>query len=481
MTGRVNRRSYVKYAASGIVAAAVVGVGYYYFAYRPRPTVTPTATPTPTPTTTTSTLNPVVKYALDRGIDPEVANRLDVLSELNENNKTLVDYLYSTGELVPPEEVRSLQIEVLDGSKGFNGILTDEDVSDEEANALRYLSSFPKNVQIAYIDFGVNDTVSSYLSSLYASSSDFARWATERRLCIKDHEITDLEESYLHEHERYGKELFDTYILDSSAVCQELSDEMKKLPDLKEPAKENIHAIEGIICSYKYLDHKTAFERMIDEGIKDKRKYCTPLQALTWILYDGYDEKILEECIGSIEKESLEPLSRLLNHAWLKTSTSKQYTSERWKNFDEVVDRLNSPDLISVYMWNNIRYEDDPENINQSALTTFNKKAGDCEDHAMFGLYCLIENGYAYDNFSSYSNNAACGLDVQWGKIGSPNALGHAVCLYKTNSLFYYLDNRGVKRGPYKSVDDVVNSINSNWRRYAFFNTNFKITKEVRR
>jgi len=64
-------------------------------------------------------------------------------------------------------------------------------------------------------------------------------------------------------------------------------------------------------------------------------------------------------------------------------------------------------------------------------------KAGDCEDHAMFALYSLIKNGYYYDNFKSYNTNAACILGVQWGKISESVALGHAVCLYKLDNLFY--------------------------------------------
>jgi len=80
---------------------------------------------------------------LDKGIGAEVANRLDVLGELNENNKTLVDYLYgvSQTEVVSPEVLRyapetyrpdvvkSLQIKTVDE------IIKENQVSNQAAKS----------------------------------------------------------------------------------------------------------------------------------------------------------------------------------------------------------------------------------------------------------------------------------------------------------------------------------------------------------
>jgi len=81
-------------------------------------------------------------------------------------------------------------------------------------------------------------------------------------------------------------------------------------------------------------------------------------------------------------------------------------------------------------MRDNITFEYDPpgENIMQDAQTTFNRKAGDCEDHAMFGLYCLIKNGFHFDNFKKYSTNAAAGLNVQW-ESSDPRGGMLSVCI----------------------------------------------------
>jgi hypothetical protein len=107
----------------------------------------------------------------------------------------------------------------------------------------------------------------------------------------------------------------------------------------------------------------------------------------------------------------------------------------------------------------------------------------------MFGLYCLIKNGYNYDNFDQYSTSAAAGLDVQWGPpdpvCEGKYTYGHAVCLFKENNRFYYLDSEGVIRGAFNTIEDAVNDVvnrrNVYWKRYTFFDTNFRLTYEVKR
>lgn len=104
-----------------------------------------------------------------------------------------------------------------------------------------------------------------------------------------------------------------------------------------------------------------------------------------------------------------------------------------WSDFERVTLRPNSPELVSAYMSEQISFVlDDWRNINQTAQETFKSKAGDCEDHAMFQAYILNRNGYW-----------AYGLDVQWGAKSKYEALGHAVCLYEDDGLFYILDNQG--------------------------------------
>ena len=235
----------------------------------------------------------------------------------------------------------------------------------------------------------------------------------------------------------------DDAVVELSTALPELLDELGRLPDLKEIDDRDLEAIEDIAELALNPKYGEAFESMLDEGIKGKRKYCTPLEALLWV---GYDREL--EGYYALRPYSLR---RLIGDAWKHTTTSDEYNSERWQDFDEVVGRLNSPDLVSTYMQDNIEYQAEApgQNINQRATTTFAKKAGDCEDHAMFATYMLRKNGYQHDDFGRHATDAVCIFDVQWGQIGEPVALGHAVCLYKLDGLFFYLDNSGYKRGSF--------------------------------
>jgi len=100
-----------------------------------------------------------------------------------------------------------------------------------------------------------------------------------------------------------------------SATYPELYEELFKLPDLQEIDDKDREAIEDI--AYLALDpkYRPAFEAMLGEGIKEKRKYCTPLEALLWIAYDN-------------EFDGYNPmrdysLAKLMGDAWKNTTTSK--------------------------------------------------------------------------------------------------------------------------------------------------------------
>lgn len=101
---------------------------------------------------------------------------------------------------------------------------------------------------------------------------------------------------------------------------------------------------------YEELFKLPAFELILNEGLKEKRKYCTPLEALLWIAYD----RKLSECNPLISDTFT--VSSLIKDAWTNTSESGNFSSKRWKDFDEVTDRLNSPQLIAIYTKFNLLY-----------------------------------------------------------------------------------------------------------------------------
>ena len=120
--------------------------------------------------------DPVFKYAIDKGIPIDIAKKLIPLDEdgrMDENEKSLVDYLYNLPLL-------ELQAKVVDT------ILADGKVSSDEAKALSYLSTYSGETNKDYINLGLDEDVIKYL--LFTSSlkdQDFAKYAIENKLCIQ--------------------------------------------------------------------------------------------------------------------------------------------------------------------------------------------------------------------------------------------------------------------------------------------------------
>jgi hypothetical protein len=230
----------------------------------------------------------------------------------------------------------------------------------------------------------------------------------------------------------------------------ELYQELLKLPEMTEINEKNNEAIGQIAYLALQPEYKATFESMLNEGIKDKRKYCTPLQALLWIAYDRDISKDNPIKYGS--------LTLLINDAWKNTTTSKYFSSERWQDFAEVVDRLNSPDLAAIYMQYNYTYSytiGEPEGV-KSAEQVFKAKSGACYDHAVLAGYCLKKNGY------DTAQGMAINFDHAVQGYKGYSFIGHIVCLYQDpkDSLYYVVDNAGgsMVHGPYQSIDDAAKS-----------------------
>ncbi len=229
--------------------------------------------------------------------------------------------------------------------------------------------------------------------------------------------------------------------------------ELAKLPDLAVIDEKDDEAVEKILKLASDPQYKKSFESMLNEGIPDKRKFCTPLQATMWLAYDRDLENY-----SSLKYYSLEGLIRA---AWTNTTTSRNYKSDRWQEYYEVVDRLNSGNLVSMYIKDNILYVPDMVlygvfNYWAPARQLFEKKKGDCEDVTAFGVFCLKKNGIQ-----------SAWLDIEAPEFQSFG--GHMVIVYIKNG-FYSIDTSlltmGQKKGPFNTVDDVVKSISpsyTNW------------------
>ncbi len=256
----------------------------------------------------------------------------------------------------------------------------------------------------------------------------------------------------------------------------ELFQELQLLPELEEIDTEDNKAIEDIAYLALNPEYRSAFESMLAAGIEGQRKYCTPLQALLWIAYDREFNEYDPLVNYSLEK--------LIDEAWKDTTISQNFTSDRWSDFDEVADRLNSPRLISVYMDDNFSYIADLE-IFQEAERSFEIKGGACSDRGMFGLELLMRSGYAYNDFEVHENNAAAILVAFEGsstfdRTVREQSWGHVVTLYVEDGLFYTIDMRLI-RGPFDAIEDVASATYENWEAYEIRDINANVTEKVER
>lgn len=222
-----------------------------------------------------------------------------------------------------------------------------------------------------------------------------------------------------------------------NTLYPELYQELLRLPELNQMGDKENKAIEKIGRLALDSKYKAAFESILNEGIKEKRKYCTPLQALLWI---AYDRKI--DADNLLQSYSL---SRLMNDAWRNTTTSKNYTSVRWADFSEVVDRLNSPSLVNLWVFDNLKFDMGRLKNVGDPTTTFRLKVGVCRHYAMFATECLLRGGYQVKD-----------LTVTWG--GNE---GHTVSVMdKDNKLWIVMDSTMTTiQGPYDTYDEIANSL----------------------
>jgi len=166
-----------------------------------------------------------------------------------------------------------------------------------------------------------------------------------------------------------------------------LVQELGKLPELQDGISSeeasNIEQLNGF-----YFQNQVAFDKIFYEmcqvGLSEYRKYCSPLQALYWLVEDGK----IDALHAQTDDYSLENL--------LYVSWDFDSDIERWSDFKMVVDRLNAPDLLHYYINNNIYYKKNRTN-SHTPKHTFLYHWGDCDDLAVFGEYILRKGGYKAD------------------------------------------------------------------------------------
>jgi len=269
-----------------------------------------------------------------------------------------------------------------------------------------------------------------------------------------------------------------------------LAMEIRKLPEildgLNNDERKALQRLSEIYAA-QTSDFESAFAEMYKIGLPEHRKYCSPLQALLWIAMESsfskeknpikpyalsnlldeawkFDPKLSPQMIQEIvptirdpeiRKDFEKDITNKYKHLDYRLRTRIEYFPELfpdwvpqklkelksdspWSDYNEVLARLNSPELVDFYVKKQINYSYAREipgydSNRGDPYYVFKYKEGDCLYTSAFIVEALRRNGYS-----------------AWIEKRSPARLVdsfHAVCAFEIQGKKYIIDDGGIKAG----------------------------------
>jgi hypothetical protein len=310
---------------------------------------------------------------------------------------------------------------------------------------------------------------------------------TKPNRSIVDPDYTPPKESETNENFSTAKEILTEISLKNDLLASELG----KLPELQDGISTREKKVLEIIFDLYQDDPKTfdhAFAKMYRIGLPEIRQYCSPLQALFWLAEDGElnkehnplveyslkklldrawrfnvisgfdmaDEQLLSIIKGiRVEQKRNEYLRDMPTEEknkiqeWLVWDYEKfphiftrkarkmienSLTGHRWADFNIVINRLNSPELIDYYERKRFRYHYETGHGGdfQEVKYVFKHNKGHCLQISAFTEYCLKRAGYRARIFIIVHPNS---------RYSSPLGNYHRVCLFEVDGRKYVMDN----------------------------------------
>jgi len=243
-------------------------------------------------------------------------------------------------------------------------------------------------------------------------------------------EISVMEYNFTKSPSEFSQQFGAVLLQQMYGLSPNVATEFAKIPELNDGVSPSeARAMSSILGLLKNKENHTALNDLALDGANDY-KFSAPLQALLW----GYVD-------GRFDKNS-NPLSDYTTSLKLTKKLWGDMSGPRWNDFEQVISRLNTPELVDHYQKRKFIYSGDGGRGEraQDPRTTFRKKGGDCEDYAIFASHALEKAGYE-----------TAVLDAYWAPIG------HAVATFRKEGKLYILDNApfygkpsGI-RGPFES------------------------------
>jgi len=163
---------------------------------------------------------------------------------------------------------------------------TPETPNPEIVPATDYLKSVSDDLYEMYAKSGLDENVAEYVLFVSSLPEDFGDYALQSKLCIQDHELTDLEKQFLEEPDTYLQQMFDSYMTNISTVDPEMADKLKLIPFLKEIEIKDVEALEDIASLAGRVEYRTSMEKIYGKGI-ERTMHPVALEKLVWDCYSS--------------------------------------------------------------------------------------------------------------------------------------------------------------------------------------------------
>jgi len=145
------------------------------------------------------------------------------------------------------------------------------------------------------------------------------------------------------------------------------------------------------------------------------------------------------------------------------TSSLPAQMTEISPKFQEAISSLDTPEKLSQWMINNIKYESHYEKWKETGVNyiaspeeTFNNKVGCCAEFAVFACHVLECHGYD--------------AEILRVAVESDPSKNHVVCVYQSSGSLYTI-NVGRIKGPYGAYEDIAFDHHKDWSKYDIYHS----------
>ncbi len=121
-------------------------------------------------------------------------------------------------------------------------------------------------------------------------------------------------------------------------------------------------------------------------------------------------------------------------------------------SFDDAMTHIDSPKSLVNFLRENFEFEEDKTLFNtkdywQSPQEFWAKKAGDCEDYALFAQYALSQRGYDAYVVSYYGHKG----------------LAHTVTIYEENGRYNVINQDKLYKFQARTVEEALTKVSKRW------------------